>query len=557
MAYGDYYNPANKVVNSGDIVYADDLNSINTAVDAGFTQVAADLDIIALGDANVSKAWATNDRGVRPDVLLDQYSSKANALEAQDWAVAVGTITEAKTGLPLAGSKSAKAYASEASISASSASGFASTATTQAGTATTQAGIATTQAGLASGYKDTATTQAGIATTKATEAQDWASKTVDVVVSGGLYSARHYATKANDTVASMVASVSSLAALTPAADKIPYYTGTSTAALATFTAAGRALLDDVDATAQRATLGLSNVPNLDCTNGNNIISGTVADARIASTISRNNAVGTAVQTALNLKANLSSPTFTGTPTLTNTPSTNDNTTKLASTAFVVGQRGVNNPYMNGVVSVGTSFLYAREDHIHPSDTSKLNKAGGTIDGDLYIVRPEATGTGAVYFGNTGTRFLYYNGSSYELPSANLVINGGQALTSTNSKTAGGSSLLGTGDIFSNAVLTGVPTAPTAAVGTNTTQIATAALVFNTALGYNQTWQSVTRNSGQTYYNLTGRTIVLIVRASTISAVIINGVSMPTSSGNPGTYIIPPGASYSVTLSDNINLKELR
>ena len=44
-------------------------------------------------------------------------------------------------------------------------------------------------------------------------------------------------------------------------------------------------------------------------------------------------VSTAGQTALDLKANLASPTFTGTPTTT-TPSVNDNSTKIASTAYV-------------------------------------------------------------------------------------------------------------------------------------------------------------------------------------------------------------------------------
>ncbi len=56
--------------------------------------------------------------------------------------------------------------------------------------------------------------------------------------------------EAEDTAASLA-----LSALTPAADRLPYFNGASSAALATLTTFGRSLLDDADAAAAWATLG--------------------------------------------------------------------------------------------------------------------------------------------------------------------------------------------------------------------------------------------------------------------------------------------------------------
>jgi hypothetical protein len=80
-------------------------------------------------------------------------------------------------------------------------------------------------------------------------------------------------------------------------------------------------------------------------------------------------------------------TFSGTIVLgssasATTPSVDDNTTKVATTAFVLGQaNSINSTItMNGTQAAGTSLRYARADHVHPSDTSKANLDSPTFTG---------------------------------------------------------------------------------------------------------------------------------------------------------------------------------
>lgn len=87
-----------------------------------------------------------------------------------------------------------------------------------------------------------------------------------------------------------------------------------------------------------------------------------------------------------------------------------------------------------------------------------------------------------------------------------------------------------------------------------------------SLGYGQTWQNVTRVSGTTYYNTTGKPIILMATADVSSAfnVAVNGLTVANASAPLGTYVpmpvvVPPGASYVITdvLGSRLRTTELR
>jgi hypothetical protein len=85
-----------------------------------------------------------------------------------------------------------------------------------------------------------------------------------------------------------------------------------------------------------------------------------------------------------------------------------------------------------------------------------------------------------------------------------------------------------------------------------------------SLGYGQTWQTVTRVSGTTYYNTTGKPIVLVFRGSDVGGQpinmigTINGFALVYLTVTTGAatqsaeMIIPPGSSYSVTWNASAN-----
>jgi hypothetical protein len=83
-----------------------------------------------------------------------------------------------------------------------------------------------------------------------------------------------------------------------------------------------------------------------------------------------------------------------------------------------------------------------------------------------------------------------------------------------------------------------------------------------SLGYGQTWQTVTRTSGTTYYNITNRPIMIngYVGGGTSATITVGGVVAAQTSTTAGTgafltAIVPVGASYVNTNMTNVT--ELR
>lgn len=184
------------------------------------------------------------------------------------------------------------------------------------------------------------------------------------------------------------------------------------------------------------------------------------------------------------RAALASPTFTGTPAAP-TAAANTNTTQLATTAFVLGQGNTTagTIAMNGTQAAGSSNLYARADHVHPSDTSRAPLASPTFTGTPTL----PTGTIAVtQAADTNSTTVATTAYVVGQASSTAPVVNGTATVGTSLRYARADHVHPTDTSrapLASPALTGTPTAPTATAGTNNTQIATTAFVLaNTAPG---------------------------------------------------------------------------
>jgi hypothetical protein len=173
---------------------------------------------------------------------------------------------------------------------------------------------------------------------------------------------------------------------------------------------------------------------------------------------------------LSTYAPLASPTFTGVPAAP-TAAADTNTTQLATTAYYAGQASATTPIMDGTATIGTSLKFARADHVHPTDTSRAPLASPTFTG------VPAAPTAAV---DTNTTQVATTAYVVGQASATAPVVDGTATVGVSTRFARADHVHPTDTSrapLASPTFTGVPAAPTAAVDTNTTQVASTAFVL--------------------------------------------------------------------------------
>ena len=184
------------------------------------------------------------------------------------------------------------------------------------------------------------------------------------------------------------------------------------------------------------------------------------------------------------RAPIASPAFTGNPTAP-TPTPGDNDTSIATTAFVNAEIAADRPYsdtnplINGVAAQGVSARVSRQDHVHPTDTTRAPLASPTFTGDPKAPTPLTSDNDTSIATTAFVQSLVAQQPFGMLPSNNVPLMNGVA--------AAGLGVTGSRDDhvhptdtsrapIASPAFTGNPTAPTPTPGDNDTSIATTAFV---------------------------------------------------------------------------------
>lgn len=255
-------------------------------------------------------------------------NAKANALAAASTASTAATVaTSAATGVASSAASAASSAATasaQAAIAASHAATVSGTLVTAQGHATTAATAATSATASASAATTASTASinaSNISTAKANEAAVSEANAASSATLAGVHAAAAEAATSNAGVQSTV-----LTSFTLASDADVDNTTTLGEAI------GRLQRQINDNDAAHADFATKNNPAFTGT-ATGLTAAMVGLGNANNTSDSAKPVSTAQQTALNLKANINSPAFTGTPAVP-TASLGTNTTQIASTAFV-------------------------------------------------------------------------------------------------------------------------------------------------------------------------------------------------------------------------------
>ena len=206
-------------------------------------------------------------------------------------------------------------------------------------------------------------------------------------------------------------------------------------------------------------------------------------------------------------------TFAVSPTAP-TPTTGDNTTKVATTAFVT----------SAIPTFGTMAT---------QNANAVAITGGTITGLSSALPVASGGTGVTTSTGSGAIVLNTSPTISNPTISNPTISSGSITFSDSSTQASSVSVLGIG-------------------------------------GSAQTWQALigSRNSGTSYTNSTGKPIMVVFNnqssGTSTYTIVVQGVTIVNTNGIPNTatytFIVPIGASYSITWTNggsNLTWSELR
>ena len=287
----------------------------------------------------------------------------------------------------------------------------------------------------------------------------------------------------------------------------------------------------------------------------------------------------AIQTAVNSKADTLSPTLTGTP-LAPTAVAGTVSTQIATTSFV--DTAVTNakvsPAFSGTPTAPTAAVGTNTTQV--ATTAFVNaEIANDITAPLALKAPLAspalTGTPTAPTAAAGTNTTQLATTAFVTTAVdNFVVQTGDIADSavTNAKIA--NDAVTTAKIAPTGVSAGtygsssaIPRITVNAEG-QVTSATTQSITIPDPIGVNQTWQAVTRSLGTTYTNTTGRPIMVSASVRNTATAEVGGVTIfnsytvsccgvPQISFFPLSFIVPAGATYKITGVDLAVWAELR